>query len=180
MEASRSSSDRSAEFVSLLAAHERQLTGFVLALLPNYNDADEVLQETKLRLWDQFDKYDPTQSFGGWAKSIAYYQILTHRKKRKGAQLVFSSELISQLADEFDRHGDAQQDRSTALQFCLGQLSDKYREMLGRFYSGDCKLDELADIMGISIHALRKGMYRSRLALHKCITRRLAAAERHP
>ncbi|WP_145282237.1 sigma factor [Pirellulimonas nuda] len=72
-------SDRSAAFVTLLAASERQLAGFVLALLPNFADADEVLQETKLRLWEQFDGYDPSQSFDAWARSVAYFQILTKR-----------------------------------------------------------------------------------------------------
>ena len=45
------------EFVRLLAEHERQLSGYVHALIPLWQDAEDVLQNTKLRLWEQFDSF---------------------------------------------------------------------------------------------------------------------------
>jgi RNA polymerase sigma-70 factor (ECF subfamily) len=168
--------DRSATFVVLLAASERQLTGFVLALLPNLSDADEVLQETKLRLWEQFDNYDPTQSFDGWARSIAYFQVLTHRKKSSSGRMVFSTELVAALADEFDDRSEEISERAQALQSCLEQLSGRNRMMLDKYYSGSWSTDSLAQAMGMTVAALRKGLYRCRLALHECIGRRLASA----
>ncbi len=168
--------DRSATFVMLLAASERQLTGFVLALLPNLSDADEVLQETKLRLWEQFDNYDPNQSFDGWARSIAYFQVLTHRKKSSGGRVVFSTDLIATLADEFDDRSEEISERSQALQSCLEQLNGRSRMMLDKYYSGSWSTTTLAQTMGMTVAALRKGLYRCRQVLHDCIGRRLAGA----
>ena len=66
-----SAGDNTEQFMRLLAAHERQLTAFVLALIPHWADADEIVQETKIRLWQQFDQYRPDESFGAWACAIA-------------------------------------------------------------------------------------------------------------
>ena len=68
-------------FVQLLSKCERRLNDYVLSLVPNWADAEEVLQETKLRLWQQYHEYDPTKDFGAWACTIAYYQVLTMRKR---------------------------------------------------------------------------------------------------
>lgn len=70
----RSASDRSTvEFLRLLSQHERRVKSFILALVPNWADADDLYQETTVRLWEQFADYDPDQEFGAWACTIAYY-----------------------------------------------------------------------------------------------------------
>jgi len=42
----------------LLAKNERRLSQYVLALVPNWADADDLIQQTKVRLWEQFGQYD--------------------------------------------------------------------------------------------------------------------------
>ena len=55
----------------LLAQYEPRLRGFILTLCPNWADAEDIAQEVKLRLWEQFDEYDPARDFGAWACTIA-------------------------------------------------------------------------------------------------------------
>src|SRR5665648_601860 len=85
---------RTQEFVRLLGVHEQELSGYVISLVPNWADADEVIQETKLRLWTQFDQYDPTKDFGGWARAIAYFMVLAHRKRSQRASARFSQQFV--------------------------------------------------------------------------------------
>ena len=59
------------QFVELLGRNERQLSAYVLTLVADWNDAHDVLQEVRLRLWQQFADYDPAGDFGAWARSIA-------------------------------------------------------------------------------------------------------------
>lgn len=55
---------RTSEFLDLLGQHERRLQSFVVALVPHLADADEIVQQTRLRLWEQFDQYDRARDFG--------------------------------------------------------------------------------------------------------------------
>ena len=62
--------DRVNQYIQLLAKHERRLRGYILALVPNYADAEDVAQDVRIRLWEQFDRYDPAKDFGaGHARS---------------------------------------------------------------------------------------------------------------
>lgn len=178
MTAPDSKIDRSANFISLLAASERQLAAFVFSLVPNASDADEILQETKLRLWEQFDTYDPSRSFSSWARSIAYYQILTLRKSAANRRVQFSSGLIETLADEFPDQEGSCVERVAALRSCLQILSDRCRKLVSGYYGGTRSLDAVARSLGMSDAAARKALYRSRFAIHNCVQRHLAAEER--
>ncbi|WP_218932409.1 sigma-70 family RNA polymerase sigma factor [Adhaeretor mobilis] len=162
----------------MLAASERRLAGFVLAIVPNFADADELLQETKIRLWEQFEDYDPSKSFDAWAKSIAYFQVLTYRKKKGREKVVFSTELINSLEASYANHEKEMEVRFEALQECLKLLSEKYQTLLGKLYSSSMSVAQVAKSLEMSAEGTRKALYRSRKALHSCIHRRLQSEDR--
>ncbi len=49
---------------------ERELLRYVMALLPNINDAMDVLQETAVALWQAIEKYNPSKPFVPWACAL--------------------------------------------------------------------------------------------------------------
>ena len=55
--------DRTEEFLRLLNQHERAVNAYILTLNPHWADAEDIAQETRLRLWKQFDKYQPGTDF---------------------------------------------------------------------------------------------------------------------
>ncbi|QDU89648.1 RNA polymerase sigma factor [Pirellulimonas nuda] len=167
--------DNATRFVSLLAGCERRLAAFVLSVVPNFADADELLQETKLRLWQQFDNYDPSKSFDTWARSIAYYQVLSYRKKLGREKLVFSTELLAALELSYSNCEKELDLYSQSLESCLKRLSKKSQALLARVYGGPTRMDEVARSCGMTLAAAQKALYRSRAALHECIVRRIQA-----
>ena len=59
------------QFLELLGACERSLFAYVYALAPNWQDAEEIMQRVRIRIWQQFDQYDEAKSFDAWARAIA-------------------------------------------------------------------------------------------------------------
>jgi len=173
----RDGKEKAARFVQMLAASERSLARYVLALVPNFVDSDEILQETKLRLWDQFEEYDSQKDFGAWARTVAYYQVLTFRKKQGRDRVVFSTDFVATLSDEVASRGDEADARSSELLFCLKHLSPKYQTLLREFYGRPSTLEHAAKVVGMTVVATRKALARSRQALHECIERRLLRGE---
>lgn len=88
------------QFVRLLTQHQRRVYGYILKLVVNWNDADEILQETNLRLWEEFDRFEPGTDFAAWGIRVAHYQILTWRKKRDRSRLVFDEQAIQAISVE--------------------------------------------------------------------------------
>lgn len=164
---------RNRRFVELLGQHEQQLNAFVLALVPHWPDADEIVQQTRIRLWEQFDGYDADKDFGAWARSIAYYQVLTFRKQSGRRAAVISGLAIEKLAAEADRVGDLSP-RQAALSECLDRLPAAQRELLAQSYSGSESIQNLALRVGRSFNAIRQSLFRLRKALYHCVEQRLA------
>ena len=90
MSQDNSADARTREFVELLSQCERRLYSYILSLVPNFNDADEIAQQTRLRLWERLDRYEPGRDFGAWACTIAHYEYLTWRGKQSRDRLQFS------------------------------------------------------------------------------------------
>jgi RNA polymerase sigma-70 factor (ECF subfamily) len=160
-------------FIELLGQHEQQLNAFVLALVPHWPDADEIVQQTRIRLWEQFHDYDADKDFGAWARAIAYYQVLTFRKQSGRRAAVLSSAAIEKLAAEVEQVADLSP-RHAALAECVERLPAAQRELLARSYSGEESIQSLAQRMGRSFSAVRQSLFRLRKALYRCIEQRLA------
>ena len=73
---------RREEFSALLARVDRALFAFVFALAPNRNEAEELLQETRVVLWEKFDDVAPGTNFLAWAYSVARLEVLKYRERR--------------------------------------------------------------------------------------------------
>ena len=159
------------EFVRLLTGNERRLKSYILTLVPNLADAEQIAQETSLRLWEQFGQYDPCEGdFSAWSRSIAHYQILTFRKKQCRERLVFSSETDGTAGrSRTAARGPDLAARQEALVDCLQKLPDHARELVRLYYVVGMKLREAAAALGRTAAAVEKAIVRVRHILHDCI-----------
>src|SRR5690606_36523035 len=77
------SQSRAEKFLSLYSGCEGWLVAYLMALLGNQADAEEVFQETALALWRSFDDFVPGTNFKRWVKRVAFYRVLAFRKSRR-------------------------------------------------------------------------------------------------
>jgi RNA polymerase sigma-70 factor, ECF subfamily len=178
-ESQRDRDDRSEEFVSLLKRHERRLNGYVLSLVYNWADADDVLQEVVVALWRQFDNFDPTTDFGSWACAVAYYHVLSYRKRVKRRRLRFSDDVDRLLDQEIAAVAKEFSDYQDVLGECLDKLGESERAFLQDYYSGT-PIAELAKRFSRSAASLYKDLSGLRRALRACVDRALGEDERNP
>ena len=171
MEPNRNLDEKTRRFVALLGAHDRRLLSYILALVPNYANAEELAQQVRLRLWEQFDNYDVEKDFGAWARTIAYYLILAHRKSTAGQALQLSDEICDAIALKVTVSLEQNDDWHWALQECLGRLDESKRQVLMRYYSTGESLREVAAQMGRSFDAVRHSVLRTRMAIADCVER---------
>ena len=162
------------EFVRLLTKHERMVYGYVLSLVPHVADADEIVQETSLRLWDEFDKYVPGTSFAAWALTVAHYEVLTWRKRVHRSKLVFDDSLVELIGQERVVLERATGPRHEALAECLKELSDNNQRLVAECYGAGRKIKEVAAKLQRTEGSVYKALERVRSALHACIERKLS------
>ena len=169
---------RTAEFLWLLALHDLRLHAFVLSLVPSWADAQDIAQEVRLALWEQFDDYDASKDFGTWSRTIAYYKILTYRKRSARQHAKLSAAMLEQVAQHFQTLPDDDEDRHRALVSCLRRMRNDLRDLLSRHYGGEHSLRELAEQTDRSYDAVRQSVVRARKWLGDCIERTMREEER--
>jgi len=80
-----SDAQRNLRFVRLFAQHEHQVYACIVSALANWSDADEVMQETSVALWEMFDRFQEGTSFTAWACQIAYFRVLPREARPRSA-----------------------------------------------------------------------------------------------
>jgi RNA polymerase sigma-70 factor, ECF subfamily len=162
------------EFVRLLAEHERQLAGYVHAMIPLWQDAEDVLQETKLRLWEQYDSFQAGTNFAAWAFTIAGFMVRTHRKRRQRERVCFSDDLVEKLSHQLSTmHASKSDMRLVALQDCVKSLNSASRRLLRLVCEGQRKIKDIAADLSQTPEATRVALFRIRQSLAECIKARL-------
>ena len=163
-------------FLSLFLQNQRRLYAYILTLLPNRADADDVLQEASLVLWDKFDPGQPPDDFAAWGCRIAYFKVLDFYKKGRRARVRFSQAMLERVAETAIEQAAALQldERRDALNGCLEKLRPADRDLLARrFAQGETTASTAAKV-GRSIDAVYKALAKIRQALFDCVTRALA------
>jgi RNA polymerase sigma-70 factor, ECF subfamily len=173
---SEASPERSDQIVQLLTNVQQQLVRYVRTLVPNRADADEVLQETNLFIWRHADEFESGTNFPAWASKIAYYQVLTYRKRQMRSRLHFSDTLVEQLASSAARNLGDESDGAEAFELCMAKLSEQDRELMTLRYEPGATVDEVARRVGRSTKAVYNALGRIRTWLLECIER--TASER--
>ncbi|MDZ4656837.1 MAG: sigma-70 family RNA polymerase sigma factor [Bythopirellula sp.] len=163
-------------FVTLLGAHERELFSYVYALTMNWNDAMEVMQRLRIRLWQQFDSYEKAKPFGAWARAVAYYLVLAFRKEQSRRREYFSEKILELVSDSYDLAADQLASRREALLRCLDKLTTEQRTLVDKYYSHNEKLVEIAQQLGITAGGLRQTLFRIRKSLQECVQRAIVSS----
>jgi len=161
------------EFVRLLTQNERSVYAYILTLVPNFNEADEIQQETNLRLWEEFDKFQPDSDFGAWARKVAYYQVLTFRKRAARGPATLSETFLQDVAQELETPDELADAEREALAACLQKLSAKSQELLRLCYAPGARIKDVARQLGRPVTAVYQALTRSRSALYDCIEQTL-------
>src|SRR5438034_132940 len=124
-------------FLRLFVQNERRLYAYIITLLPNRNDADDVLQEASLVMWDKFDDHHPPDDFAAWGCRIAYFKVLDFCKKRQRSRVLFSQAMLERVAETAVEQAAALQldERREALTGCLAKLNARDRDLLTRRFA---------------------------------------------
>jgi RNA polymerase sigma-70 factor (ECF subfamily) len=157
-----------AEFAVQMTKCQRRLHAFILSLVWNPADADDVLQETNLVLWQKVAEFDESRPFLPWAMRFAQFQAMSWLKARQRNRVVFDDDLVRMLASEaaaeplFDP-------RRIALASCLEKLRQPQRDLVLKRYEPNGSVNAMAAAVGITPKAVSDRLRRIRQSLLDCV-----------
>jgi RNA polymerase sigma-70 factor (ECF subfamily) len=158
-------------FVRLLGQNQRRIFLYVMSLVPDWNDAEEIIQETNLVLWREFARFQPGTNFAAWACKVALHRVLAWRKRVRRDRLEFSPAFLQAVADEASAAADDLEERTQSLARCIERLPDDHRHLLRLRYSDGLAIEAIAGQLARSEDAVYRALSRIRRVLHECVTR---------
>ena len=165
------------EFLTLFLQHQSDLRAFIGSMLRERSTRDDVLQETALVLWREFERYDRDRSFGAWARGIAANKVLQRLERERRGPLSLPAAAVPAVLAAYERTDAPGDARRQALELCLQELPDKSRTLLTLRYEQGLSLAQLAQRVSSTFDAVHKALSRIRAKLQICVERRLRMAE---
>jgi RNA polymerase sigma-70 factor (ECF subfamily) len=164
-----------AEFVRLFTAHEGRLRALAISLVVKFNDAEDVLQQASLAMWEKFEQYQSGTNFMFWAGRFVYLHALRHRRQNARTKVAFGDAFLEAILKAATKDAMAVElgQREVALEACLRKLSPEHRAMLRARYEEESTVHDMALIFNRTEQAIHNALSRIRRALHDCINRRL-------
>lgn len=157
------------EFVQLLTSHQSRLYAYVLSLLGDRTQAEDVMQETNAVLWRKADDFKLGTNFGAWMLKVAYYQVMAHRRRLTRDRLVFDDDFVQDIAASAEEQCDQQEAKQRLLNDCIGKLNERYQQLIRRRYTEGATLKAIAAQTGQSENTIKQALFRARAALIECV-----------
>lgn len=166
--------DHHQQFLRAFTTHEPAVRAFVRRLVPSRADADDILQEVSIVLWEKFDEFRQDADFKAWACGIARYKVLSWLRDKGRDRLVLNSDVIELIADDSLRDEPHLQEQRVALESCFEKVPSAERKLLTQAYQTDANIRETAATSGRSIGGFYQWLYRMRQMLLDCVRRTIA------
>ena len=157
--------DRTA-FHCLVMAHQRPLSAYARRMLLTADDADDIVQETLLRLWTRADRFDPKAArLTTWLHRIAHNLCID--MQRRGHRLQPMDEVPEQVAAGTPEATGSEEQRQRWLRAALARLPERQRSALLLCHYQGLSNREAGEVLGVGVEAIESLLARARRQLRK-------------
>lgn len=169
-----------AAFEALVERHRNRVYGLALRMLNSEDDAAEVLQDSFLSAYRNLGEFRGDAQFSSWILRIAANHALMrlrHRKVTKAVEEPLDEPQFSErgsLLDAVSEFKDAETEAidaelRRAIEEATARLGDEYRQVFVLKDLEGLSYEEIAEITGDSVPAIKSRLHRARLSLRAAI-----------
>lgn len=161
-------------FLRLFTTHEESVRAFVRRLVPTRADADDVMQEVSIVLWEKFGSFHHGGNFRAWAFGVARFEVLAWLRDKGRDRLVLDEDVALKLAHEAEALEPTLSRQRAALELCMARIPEDQRSLIMRAYEPHARIQEVAANSGRSVPGFYQWLHRMRKGLLNCIQAALA------
>lgn len=158
-------------FLRTFTAQEPALRAYVRRLVPTRADADDVLQDVSVVLWEKFAEFREGGDFRAWAFGVARYEVLGWLRDRGRDRLVLDEEVVAKLAEESAQQEPELEQQRAALERCLEKVAPGQRGLLMEAYQAGARIQNVAAESGRTVAGFYQWLHRMRRLLLDCVQR---------
>jgi RNA polymerase sigma-70 factor, ECF subfamily len=161
--------DEQEQFTRLWTATQPVVASYLFAVVPDYQEAEDLLQEVAVSLFRKIEEYNPAYPFSAWALGMAKFAVLNFQRKRSRRMLPVSPEFLDQFAALSVEVAPELKAREEALRHCLKKLEPSALDLIALRYDDGLAPRHIAAQLGSDSTGIRARLSRIRARLRSCI-----------
>jgi len=151
-------------YQELVTKYEGLVFGTCKKMLGSLQDAEEVTQDSFLRIFHKIHQFEGRSTFKTWMFRIVYNFCLTRRKKlamtRERLEVVQENQ-SAKIADSERLKPGGAMDRDENVREALGKLSEDDEKVICLRFVSDLSLEQMAEILDMKLSATKMRLYRA-------------------
>ncbi len=160
---------------ALIEQYQHRLLRYLAHMTHNQATAEDLFQETWIRVLEKGHQYDGKSRFSTWLMTIAHNVAIDHLRKKvphsldemRDTEDAVPFEPVSPDRSPFE-NASASEDRER-IQKALEEIPTIFREVLVLRFQEQLKLEEIAKLVGIPLATVKTRLYRGVIALRPAL-----------
>lgn len=161
----------SAAFAELVDRYDAKLSRYARRFLLDPDDADDIVQDTFIKAYQNIQSFDTSRRFSPWVYRIAHNEFVNALKRRESRGIAFDIDIdtilpfvrAAESADQFALERDLREH----IDANLAKIDAKYREPLILYYLEEMDYKEISDVLQIPVSTVGVRLARAKVALRK-------------
>lgn len=151
----------------LLAQYQHRLYRYLTRLVQDPAAAEDLFQQTWLRVMQKIGRYRAISSFDTWLFAVAHNLAIDHLRRRRDNSLDVPAEtreapaerLVAGEADPLERLLDSE--RGALLAAAIAELPAIHREVISLRFEEAMKLEQIAEVAGVPLSTVKSRLHRA-------------------
>lgn len=163
-----------ADYSILIDRYKNKSFSMLKRMLKNDFDAEEVLMDCFLKVYNNLSSFKYESKFGTWFYRIVYNTALTKLSsvKRKIENEMSSVDDLHHLKSDYNADVLVNEDISEIIKKVVNQLPPKNAAIITMFYLEEMSTEEISQVLEISVANVKVILYRSRNLLKDIIEKK--------
>jgi RNA polymerase sigma-70 factor (ECF subfamily) len=160
------------ELAALVTRYQHRLYRYLLRLVREPAAAEDLFQQTWLRVLQSIRRYDAHRSFEAWLFAVAHNLAIDHLRRGRLESLDEPpSEPVAADPDALERC--LASERTGLLAASMSQLPALYREVLTLRFEEEMKLEEIAEVVRVPLSTVKSRLRRALESLRARLEKRV-------
>lgn len=152
----RSKNTREKAFTALVDRYKERLYWHIRRLVVTHEDADDVLQNTFIKVWKGLDRFREDSQLFTWLYRVATNESLTHLEKQKKRRTAEWGDAVSGIENKLRAEQDFDPKRiEWKLQLAIQSLPEQQRIVFNLRYFDEMPYKEMSEVLNVSEGALK-------------------------
>jgi RNA polymerase sigma-70 factor, ECF subfamily len=158
------------QFETAKQQYRDRLYSYAWYSLRSKADAEDIVQEAFLKLWEKQEGLDPRQ-IGAWLMRVTQNLIVDHLRRRKARQTWTDTETdLETIAQEDTQDTQHQGTLKRIVEHSIAQLQDPYRTTVILREIQGLNYQEIADVLRVSVDHVKTDLFRGRRKLREIVS----------